>query len=40
MSESRVRLDDPLRMLGDILLIRRNWYGGKYDGGWKTADGG
>ncbi len=39
MSESRVRLDDPLRMLGDILLIRRNWYSGKYDGRRKTVDG-
>jgi len=39
MAESRVRLDDPLRMLGDILVIRRNWYSGKYDGGRKTEDG-
>lgn len=37
MAESRVRLDDPLRMLGDILLIRRNWYSGKYDQRRKTA---
>jgi glycosyltransferase involved in cell wall biosynthesis len=30
-AESRVQpLADPLRMLRDILLIRRNWYGGKY----------
>src|SRR6185436_9724171 len=36
MAESRVRLDDPLRMLGDILVIRRNWYSGKYDGRRKT----
>lgn len=38
MAESRVRLDDPLRMLGDILVIRRNWYSGKYDGGRRTKD--
>ncbi len=30
-AESRVQpLADPLRMLRDILLIRRNWYGGRY----------
>jgi len=40
MSESRVRLDDPLRMLGDILVIRRNWREGKYDGRRTTDDGG
>jgi len=31
-AESRVHpLADPLRMLRDILLIRRNWYGGRYE---------
>ena len=38
MSESRVRLDDPFRMLGDILVIRRNWYSGKYDQRRRTKD--
>ena len=31
MSESRVRLSDPFRMLLDILKIRRNWARGMYE---------
>ena len=39
-SESRVRpLTDPLRMLLDILAIRRNWWRGRYERKWKVESG-
>ena len=39
-SESRVQpLADPLRMLADILIIRRNWRAGLYAPGQRVSDG-